>query len=76
VWVGSHGVEGAFSTTGAKTVIPAKVTGMLYRVGSMCLCSQCSTIGITGKFSIRLVPDLEPAKVSELVIKHLEVRPS
>ncbi|BGP48278.1 hypothetical protein JCM10450v2_004150 [Rhodotorula kratochvilovae] len=34
-----HGVEGAFSTPGAKTVIPASVKG---------------------KFSIRLVPDLEP----------------
>lgn len=46
-----HGVEGAFSAPGAKTVIPAKVTG---------------------KFSIRTVPDMEPSQVDELVFKHVE----
>ncbi|KAI9800697.1 MAG: Cys-Gly metallodipeptidase [Sarcosagium campestre] len=45
-----HGVEGAFSAPGAKTVIPAKVIG---------------------KFSIRTVPDMEPAAVTALVQKHL-----
>lgn len=44
------GIEGAFSGSGAKTVIPAKVIG---------------------KFSIRLVPDMEPEKVDKLVIDHL-----
>ncbi|KXS15981.1 CNDP dipeptidase [Gonapodya prolifera JEL478] len=41
-----HGIEGAFYSAGAKTVIPAKVTG---------------------KFSIRLVPDMDPAEVHRLV---------
>ncbi|KAJ3174925.1 hypothetical protein HDU87_006591 [Geranomyces variabilis] len=41
-----HGIEGAFSSPGSKTVIPAKVIG---------------------KFSIRSVPNMEPAKISELV---------
>jgi len=45
-----HGVEGAFSAPGAKTVIPAKVTG---------------------KFSIRTVPDMEIEAVNELVYKHV-----
>lgn len=45
-----EGIEGAFSGEGAKTVIPAKVTG---------------------KFSIRLVPDMEPAKVDKIVMDHL-----
>ncbi len=45
-----HGIEGAFSAPGAKTVIPAKVTG---------------------KFSIRTVPDMDSATVTELVGKHL-----
>lgn len=45
-----HGVEGAFSAPGAKTVIPAKVTG---------------------KFSIRTVPDMESDKVDEAVFKHV-----
>ncbi|KAH1177366.1 hypothetical protein KIL84_011068 [Mauremys mutica] len=39
-----HGIEGAFSAPGAKTVIPAKVTG---------------------KFSIRLVPNMEPSVVEK-----------
>lgn len=46
-----HGVEGAFSAPGAKTVIPAKVTG---------------------KFSIRTVPDMDLDKVAELVRQHIE----
>ncbi|KAF6019097.1 CNDP2 [Bugula neritina] len=46
-----HGIEGAFYEPGAKTVIPAKVSG---------------------KFSIRIVPDMSPEKVEELVVKHLQ----
>lgn len=46
-----HGIEGAFAEPGAKTVIPACVTG---------------------KFSIRLVPDMEPAKVVEAVKAYVE----
>lgn len=45
-----HGIEGAFSEPGAKSVIPGKVIG---------------------KFSIRLVPNQDPKKVSDLVTKHL-----
>lgn len=44
-----HGIEGAFSGAGAKTVIPAKVSG---------------------KFSIRTVPNIEPKKLDELVVKY------
>ncbi|KAF4550476.1 putative peptidase family M20/M25/M40 protein [Elsinoe fawcettii] len=46
-----HGVEGAFSQPGAKTVIPAKVTG---------------------KFSIRTVPNMEPDDVDKLVYAHVD----
>ncbi|KAH8112256.1 CNDP dipeptidase [Phellopilus nigrolimitatus] len=46
-----HGIEGAFSAPGGKTVIPAKVSG---------------------KFSIRLVPDQTPENVDPLVISFLE----
>ncbi|KAG4301368.1 hypothetical protein PCK1_002294 [Pneumocystis canis] len=46
-----HGIEGAFSSSGIKTVIPAKVSG---------------------KFSIRLVPNMDPENVFVLVKKHLE----
>lgn len=46
-----HGIEGAFSGAGPKTVIPAKVLG---------------------KFSLRLVPDQSPKRITELVTKHLE----
>uniref|UniRef100_A0A914VP35 Peptidase M20 dimerisation domain-containing protein n=1 Tax=Plectus sambesii TaxID=2011161 RepID=A0A914VP35_9BILA len=45
-----HGIEGGFSGTGAKTVIPAKVTG---------------------KFSIRSVPDMTPEKINDLVSDYL-----
>jgi Cys-Gly metallodipeptidase DUG1 len=45
-----HGIEGAFSAPGAKTVIPAKVIG---------------------KFSIRTVPDMEPGKVTNAVVKYI-----
>lgn len=41
-----HGIEGAFSEAGAKTVIPRKVIG---------------------KFSIRLVPDMDPKLVEKQV---------
>ncbi|KAG8928582.1 hypothetical protein FRC01_005707 [Tulasnella sp. 417] len=46
-----HGIEGAFSAPGAKTVIPAKVSG---------------------KFSIRLVPNMTPDNVDPLVINYLK----
>uniref|UniRef100_A0A674BXR9 Cytosolic non-specific dipeptidase n=1 Tax=Salmo trutta TaxID=8032 RepID=A0A674BXR9_SALTR len=46
-----HGIEGAFSDVGAKTVIPRKVIG---------------------KFSIRLVPDMDPKVVEKQVTCHLE----
>jgi len=46
-----HGIEGAFSAPGSKTVIPAKVSG---------------------KFSLRLVPNLTPQNVEPLVRKYLE----
>ncbi|KAI5091160.1 cytosolic non-specific dipeptidase [Silurus meridionalis] len=45
-----HGIEGAFSAGGAKTVIPRKVIG---------------------KFSIRLVPDMDPKVVEEQVVSYL-----
>lgn len=44
--VSVHGIEGAFSDSGTKTVIPAKVTA---------------------KFSIRQVPDMDPAMVKKQV---------
>lgn len=44
-----HGIEGAFSGSGAKTVIPSKVIG---------------------KFSIRTVPNIESAKLDQLVIDY------
>lgn len=44
--VSIHGIEGAFSASGTKTVIPAKVTA---------------------KFSIRQVPDMDPAMVKKQV---------
>ena len=44
--VSIHGIEGAFSGSGSKTVIPAKVTA---------------------KFSIRQVPDMDPAVVKKQV---------
>ncbi|KAG4306470.1 hypothetical protein PORY_000458 [Pneumocystis oryctolagi] len=46
-----HGIEGAFSSSGIKTVIPSKVIG---------------------KFSIRLVPNMDPDNVCYLVKKYLE----
>ncbi|CAJ0567115.1 unnamed protein product, partial [Mesorhabditis spiculigera] len=45
-----HGVEGAFSDPGDKTVIPSKVSG---------------------KFSIRVVPNMEPENINSLVAKYL-----
>lgn len=45
-----HGVEGAFYSPGAKTVIPRRVIG---------------------KFSIRTVPNIEPAKLDQIVIDHV-----
>ncbi|XP_076869326.1 cytosolic non-specific dipeptidase [Brachyhypopomus gauderio] len=48
--VSIHGIEGAFSAPGTKTVIPAKVTA---------------------KFSIRQVPDMDPAVVEKQVTDHL-----
>uniref|UniRef100_A0A3B3STZ6 Carnosine dipeptidase 1 n=1 Tax=Paramormyrops kingsleyae TaxID=1676925 RepID=A0A3B3STZ6_9TELE len=49
--VSIHGIEGAFSASGSKTVIPAKVTG---------------------KFSIRQVPNMDPKEVEKQVCSHLE----
>ncbi|XP_034016727.1 cytosolic non-specific dipeptidase isoform X2 [Thalassophryne amazonica] len=46
-----HGIEGAFSEVGAKTVIPRKVIG---------------------KFSIRLVPDMDPKVVEKQVSDYLQ----
>lgn len=46
-----HGIEGAFSEPGQKTVIPAKVTG---------------------KFSIRIVPNQTPEKTEEYVCKYIQ----
>ncbi|GAB1599913.1 cytosolic non-specific dipeptidase-like [Argonauta hians] len=46
-----HGIEGAFSEPGAKTVIPRKVTG---------------------KFSIRIVPNQPPKEVQNLTKTYLE----
>mmetsp|Transcript_16160 Transcript_16160/g.34929 ORF Transcript_16160/g.34929 Transcript_16160/m.34929 type:complete len:519 (+) Transcript_16160:99-1655(+) len=46
-----HGIEGAFAGPGAKTVIPAKVSG---------------------KFSLRLVPDQDPARIEKVVTEHLQ----
>jgi len=46
-----HGIHGAFSEPGCKTVIPRKVSG---------------------KFSIRIVPNQTPEKINELVKTHLE----
>lgn len=48
--VSIHGIEGAFSSPGTKTVIPAKVIG---------------------KFSIRQVPDMDPAVVEKQVTDYL-----
>jgi len=45
-----HGIEGAFSEPGSKTVIPRKVVG---------------------KFSLRIVPDQDPLKVEEAVVRYL-----
>ncbi|XP_067001186.1 cytosolic non-specific dipeptidase [Anabrus simplex] len=46
-----HGIEGAFSEPGAKTVIPRKVTG---------------------KFSVRIVPNQTPEKVEKCVVEHIK----
>ncbi|KAJ8290926.1 hypothetical protein GJAV_G00019260 [Gymnothorax javanicus] len=46
-----HGIEGAFSGLGSKTVIPQRVVG---------------------KFSIRQVPNMEPAVVERQVKEHLQ----
>ncbi|OCF42891.1 glutamate carboxypeptidase [Kwoniella heveanensis CBS 569] len=46
-----HGIEGAFSAPGSKTVIPC---------------------GVKGKFSIRLVPNLTVAGVTEHVVKYVK----
>ncbi|XP_066572167.1 beta-Ala-His dipeptidase isoform X1 [Amia ocellicauda] len=46
-----HGIEGAFSAPGTKTVIPRKVTG---------------------KFSIRQVPNMDPPVVERQVTEHLQ----
>lgn len=64
-----HGIEGAFSAAGAKTVIPAKVSGkfsiryvLLFRIF---LCASTY-------FCRSLVPDQTPNAVDPLVISYLE----
>lgn len=52
--VSIHGIEGAFSDAGSKTVIPAKVTA---------------------KFSIRQVPNMEPAMVKKQVRQDVDALP-
>lgn len=47
-----HGIEGAFSGPGFKTVIPRKVNG---------------------KFSIRLVPNQHPLKITKLVKDYIKI---
>lgn len=51
--VSIHGIEGAFSDPGTKTVIPSKVIA---------------------KFSIRQVPDMDPAMVKKQVNYYLETQ--
>lgn len=51
--VSIHGIEGAFSDPGTKTVIPAKVTA---------------------KFSIRQVPDMDPAAVKKQVAQEVHAQ--
>lgn len=46
-----HGIEGAFSGSGFKTVIPRKVIG---------------------KFSIRLVPNQSPQKITKIVKDYID----
>lgn len=46
-----HGIEGAFSGPGFKTVIPRKVTG---------------------KFSIRLVPNQIPSRITKIVKDYVQ----
>ncbi|CAH1171335.1 unnamed protein product [Phaedon cochleariae] len=46
-----HGIEGAFSEAGQKTVIPGKVTG---------------------KFSIRIVPNQTPDKIEKYVVDYVQ----
>lgn len=48
-----HGIEGAYAQPGAKTVIPAKVSG---------------------KFSIRTVPDMDLAAVDAAVYAHVDAQ--
>lgn len=52
--VSIHGIQGAFSASGTKTVIPAKVTA---------------------KFSIRQVPNMDPALVKKQVKDTFIVKP-
>lgn len=51
--VSIHGIEGAFSDPGTKTVIPAKVTA---------------------KFSIRQVPNMDPAMVKKQVKQEVDAQ--
>ncbi|KAG8904868.1 hypothetical protein FRB99_001035 [Tulasnella sp. 403] len=58
-----HGIEGAFSAPGAKTVIPAKASAPV--IGHL---PQADP----GKFSIRLVPNMTPENVDGVVIQFLK----
>ena len=46
-----HGIEGAFSGTGGKTVVPGKVTG---------------------KVSMRLVPDQDPEEITQIFTEYVQ----
>ncbi|KAF8695794.1 CNDP dipeptidase, partial [Rhizoctonia solani] len=63
-----HGIEGAFSAAGAKTVIPAKISGEHAKPSS----PRNKAHHAAGKFSIRLVPSMTPENVDSLVIQYLE----
>ncbi|KAF8672955.1 CNDP dipeptidase [Rhizoctonia solani] len=63
-----HGIEGAFSAAGAKTVIPAKISGEYAKRSS----PRNKAHHAAGKFSIRLVPSMTPENVDSLVIQYLE----
>lgn len=69
-----HGVEGAFSGQGAKTVIPAAIKGKRRWLSLSTQPAEQDAFINAGKFSIRLVPDLDPDEVNELVQKYLKVR--
>ena len=75
-----HGIEGAFDGQGSKTVIPRKVKGMfdIYFIFLIFLILSAELtfyfflyVYIAGKFSLRIVPNMHPHKVEELVRAHV-----